>query len=235
VIEPFEVPQGPYRIRGLLTLPEGDEKYPCVILSHGLISSKESSKYRAISEAFLSSRMASCRFDYRGCGESEGRIEETTLSRRVEDLDAVVDWVFRHPSLHSGRIGLLGSSFGGCTSLVKAARDRRIACVSLWATPHLLEKKEESLPEEIAFSDSLYEDFAGYDLLAEAEKVSRALVIHGEMDEVVPAHEGKAIYRHLKQPKKWELIPGGDHVLSVPGHRERAISLSSSWFRRFFS
>jgi dipeptidyl aminopeptidase/acylaminoacyl peptidase len=235
VIEPFEVRSGPYRIRGLLTLPEGDGKHPCVVLSHGLISSKESSKYRALSAAFLSSGVASCRFDYRGCGESEGRIEETTLSQRVEDLDAVVDWVFQCPSLDHGRIGLLGSSFGGCTSLVKAARDPRITCISLWATPHLLEKKEESPPPEITFNDSLYEDFAGYDLLAEAEKVARALVIHGEMDEVVPAHEGKAIYRRLKRPKKWELIAGGDHVLSVPGHRERAIALSSSWFSRFFS
>ena len=235
MIEPFEVRSGPYRIRGLLTLPEGGGKHPCVILSHGLISSKESSKYRALSAAFLSSGMASCRFDYHGCGESEGRIEETTLSRRIEDLDAVVDWVCRYPSLDNGKIGLLGSSFGGCTSLAKAARDRRITCVSLWATPHLLEKKEENPPAEISFSDSLYKDFAGYDLLAEAKKVSRALVIHGEMDEVVPAHEGKAIYGHLKKPKKWELIAGGDHVLSVPGHRERAIALSSSWFRRFFS
>src|SRR5208337_1723243 len=104
----------------------------------------------------------------------------------------------------NGRIGLLGSSFGGCTSLVKAARDRRVACVSLWATPHLLENKEESPPAEISFGDSLYEDFARYDLLAEAEKVSRSLVIHGEMDEVVPVHEGKAIYRCLKRPKRWE-------------------------------
>ena len=234
MIKPFEVLSGPYRIKAVLTTPEGGGKYPCVILSHGLISSKESSKYLALSAALLASRMASCRLDFRGCGESEGRLEETTLTARLEDLGAVIEWVLGHPSLDNTKIGLLGSSFGGSTSLVKAARDPRIVAVSLWATPYLLEKKDESPPGELRFEDALYEDFARYDLLAEAGAVSRALVIHGEKDEVVPAREGEAIYRRLKEPKMWELIPGGDHILSNPGHRERAIRLSTEWFRRFF-
>ena len=70
-------------------------------------------------------------------------------------------------------------------------------------------------------------------MLAEAKSVSCALVIHGEMDEVVPAREGKAIYSSLKKPKRFELIKGADHIFSVPGHRERAITLSLDWFRRF--
>ena len=86
-----------------------------------------------------------------------------------------------------------------------------------------------------SFKDTLWEDFARYDLLAEAKKVSCVLVIHGEIDEVVPVHEGKAIYRNLKKPKNFELIKGADHIFSVQSHRERAIILSRDWFRRFFS
>ena len=97
----------------------------------------------------------------------------------------------------------------------------------------MLEKKDDGSLSGIEFKDSLYEDFAQYDLLAEAEKVSCVLVIHGEMDEVVPAREGKAIYEHAKEPKQFELIKGADHIFSVPGHRERAITLSLDWFRRF--
>lgn len=213
-------------------MPGSGGRSPCVILSHGLISSKESSKYAALSEAFRAAGIAACRFDYAGCGESDGRIEETTLSGRIGSLDAVFEWVLAHPSVDAERVGLLGSSFGGCTSLVKAARDGRVRCVSLWATPHMIEKKEETV-SEIEFGDILYADFARYDLLAEAEKVTCALVVHGEKDEVVPSGEGKAIYRRLKKPKKLELIKGGDHVLSVPSHRARAITLSLDWFRRF--
>jgi fermentation-respiration switch protein FrsA (DUF1100 family) len=221
------------RVRGILTVPEKSGTFPCVVLSHGLISSKDSSKYVALSAAFQAAGMASCRFDYQGCGESDGSIEETTLTARVANLDAVAEWVFSHPSLDTGKVGLLGSSFGGATSLVKAARDRRIRAVSLWATPYLLEKKDDGSLDEIKFKDALYEDFARHDLLAEARRVSCALVIHGEADEVVPSHEGKAIYEQAKEPKRLELIEGADHIFSVPSHRERAITASVEWFKRF--
>ncbi len=230
MLTPFEVAPGTYRIKGIFTLPDGGNKFPCVILSHGQISSKGSDKFVALAAAFQAAGAASCRFDYRGCGESDGRIEETTLSGRVADLDAVAEWVFNHPSLDGGRIGLLGSSFGGCTSLVKAARDPRVKCLSLWATPYCLDEKDDA--SEVEFEDALYEDFARYDLLAEAEKVSRVLVIHGDRDETVPCAEGKAIYERAKEPKRFELIEGGDHVFSDPGHRERAIRLAVDWFRK---
>jgi dipeptidyl aminopeptidase/acylaminoacyl peptidase len=152
---------------------------------------------------------------------------------RIGNLEAVSDWVMAHPSIDAERCGLLGSSFGGSTSLVKAAHDTRIRCVSLWATPHSLGNKEDPSAEGIAFKDSLYTDFAAYDLLEQARKVSRALVIHGKADEVVPSSEGEAIFRMLKDPKKLELIEGGDHTFSVASHRERAIKLSLEWFRRF--
>jgi dienelactone hydrolase len=232
--EPFELQSGKFTIRGLFTLPEGKGPFPCVVLSHGLISSKESSKYIALGEAFEAAGIASCRFDYHGCGESDGRIEETTLTIRNQNLDSVVDWVFKQPAVDTGKVGLLGSSFGGCTSLLKAARDSRIGCTSLWATPYMLGKKEDDSLSEIDFRQTLYDDFARYDLLEQAKTISCALVIHGENDEVVPAFEGEAIYKNIKEPKKFELIGGGDHIFSVPGHRDRVITLSLDWFRRFF-
>ncbi len=133
-----------------------------------------------------------------------------------------------------GAIGLLGSSFGGATSLLKASRDGRVECVSLWATPCSMGRKDDEGVPEVEFEETLYEDFARYDLLAEAGKVSCALVIHGERDEVVPISEGRAIFRNLKKPKKFQMIKGGDHVFSAPYHREKAINLALNWFRRFF-
>ncbi len=232
--ERFEIKSGPYRITGVFAAPDQQGKFPCVILSHGLISSKESSKYIALTNAFLTAGIAACRFDYHGCGESEGNVEDTTLTIRVENLNAVTDWVLGLSYIDTEKIGLLGSSFGGSTSLVKAATDKRIRCVSLWATPCSLDRKDEGGVSEIEFKDALFEDFKRYDLLAEARKVSCALVIHGQKDDVVPPSEGKAIYNNLRKPKKFELIKGGDHTFSVPNHREKAITLALNWFRRFF-
>lgn len=234
MIEPFGVESGGLKVSALATIPAGEHApYPCVVLSHGLVSSKESAKHIALSEALEAVGIASCRLDYHGCGESEGPIEETTLSIRIDNLRQTIAWLRGHQSIDGGRIGLLGSSFGGSVSLVVASRDRQIQCASFWATPYLLESKEDSSISGIEFKEGLFEDFARYDLLAEAKGVSRGLVIHGDVDEVVPFSEGAAIYGNLKEPKGFELIKGGDHVFSEAAHRDRAIALATKWFRQF--
>ena len=232
--ERFEIESRYNRISGIMHTPEGNGTFPCIILSHGLVSSKDGSKYIALAERLQQSGIAACRFDYHGCGESGGNLEETTLTIRVENLDTVMDYVLHHSGIERERIGVLGSSFGGSAGLVKAARDGRIQCLSLWATPYRLGKKDNGTVPEVVFDDTLYTDFARYDLLSEARRVSCALVIHGEKDYVVPIDEGRMIYRNLKKPKKFLMIKGGDHVFSVPSHREKAITSALNWFRRFF-
>ena len=233
MIESFEVKSLGFRIKGVLTTPRGNKKYPCIILSHGLISSKESSKYLAISENLVQDGIATCRFDYHGCGESEGSIEDTTLTIRVGNLDSVFEYVLTHHLIDPERIGILGSSFGGSACIVKSARDKRVRCISLWATPYILEKQGDGRISDIEFRDTIYNDFSTYDLLSEAKKISYALVVHGEDDETVPVHEGKAIYKNIKRPKKLSIIKGGDHIFSIASHREKAIELAINWFRHY--
>jgi dipeptidyl aminopeptidase/acylaminoacyl peptidase len=223
------------RISGIMVIPGEGRRYPCAVLSHGLVSSKESSKYMAVSQVFAEAGIASCRFDYHGCGESGGNIEETTLSIRLDNLNAIFDHVLDHPSVDPQKIGIIGSSFGGSTGLLKAARDERVRCLSLWATPHILESKEDDTISDIKFRQTIYTDFTSYDLLEEAKKVQRTLVIHGDSDEVVPCIEGKMIYKFLKKPKAIEIIKGGDHIFSVDAHRVKAINLALNWFRRYLT
>ena len=220
-------------ITGLLLIPEGSRRFPCVILSHGLVSSKESSKYIYLSERFCAAGIAACRFDYHGCGESGGNIGETTLTIRVRDLESVLDHVLGHHSIDEGRIGILGSSFGGSAALVEAAKNKKIRCAALWATPYMLEEKKDDSIADIPFQSTIYVDFSKYDLLADAQKVSHAIVVHGELDEVVPCFEGKAIYENLKRPKKLIVIKGADHTFTSLSHRDRAAEISLAWFKRY--
>ena len=57
-----------------------------MIASHGLLSSKDSEKYIALGERLSKEGIAMLRFDFRGIGESEGRLEDDTISRRITDL-----------------------------------------------------------------------------------------------------------------------------------------------------
>ncbi|MBA4391553.1 MAG: hypothetical protein C0399_11550 [Syntrophus sp. (in: bacteria)] len=234
MIQPFVINSLYNIISGLMIIPDTAKgPYPCVILSHGLISSKESSKYVALSEQFAAEGIASCRFDYHGCGESSGNIEETTLTIRLENLDAIVDYARNHVDIDPDRIGILGSSFGGVTCLLKASRDKRIQCVSPWATPYELNKTDDGNISDIKFKDTIYSDFLQYDVLAESAKVSHALVIHGADDDTVPCHEGKTIYERLQNPKRLEIIKGADHTFSNSVHRDEVISMGLTWFKKY--
>lgn len=144
----------------------------------------------------------------------------------------MVEYVRQHRGIDPLAIGLSGSSFGGSTTLLHAANDKTVRCAILMATPYRLEKRPDDELDEIGFTD-IYEDFLKYDLLTEAAKVSRGLVVHGEKDETVPWQEGAAIYANLLEPKQFELVKGGDHVFSDLTHRNRVIRLSVDWARRF--
>ncbi|HNY70508.1 MAG TPA: alpha/beta hydrolase [Syntrophorhabdus sp.] len=234
MVKKFEVSSAHNKIAGLMIIPPGRKKRPCVILSHGLVSSKESSKYALVSEVFAEAGIATCRFDYHGCGESGGDITETTLTIRLDNLDVITEYIINHPSIDPTNIGILGSSFGGTACVLKAAKDKRIKCISPWATPYRLDKDGDGTISGIPFKETIFTDFQKYDILFEARKVSDALVIHGEMDEVVPCEEGKTIYKNMKKPKKCVIIKNGDHVLSDPIHRDRAIKLGLNWFQGYF-
>jgi uncharacterized protein len=221
------------KISGILHLPEG--KNPsCVIASHGLLSSKDSEKYIALGERMSGEGMAMLRFDFRGIGESEGSEEDNTISKKIADLNAGVDFMRSYPGL-GNRIGLIGSSLGGFLSLIKASGDKEIRPVVIWATPLHLDdlgskKQEEDTPLP---PDAFFEDLPKHRLVPLLNKVSHCLVIHGEEDELVPLDQGLGIFYNLGVPKELHVIGGADHRLTDPAHRQRAIELSVSWFKKY--
>src|SRR3989449_11116524 len=100
------------RLALVLHVPEGRRRVPCVVACHGLSASKDSDKYLLLGDELPAAGYALARFDFRGCGESSGREDETTIATRIEDVESVLKLLGRHPRL-SGEFGLLGSSLGG--------------------------------------------------------------------------------------------------------------------------
>jgi uncharacterized protein len=217
-------------ISGILHLPDR-ENPPCVIASHGLLSSKDSEKYIALGTETAQAGMALLRFDFRGNGESEGGEEENTISKKLADLDSAIDFIKLRPGL--GRsIGLIGSSLGGFISLLRAAREKEIKTVVVWATPFHMDdlpsKKEEGYPLP---PEAFFEDLPKHRLTPHLPRVSNCLIIHGEKDELVPVDQAIGIFYHLGEPKEIHIIGGADHRLTHPLHRRRAIELSVDWFK----
>jgi dipeptidyl aminopeptidase/acylaminoacyl peptidase len=222
-----------HRISGILHLPE-KENSPCVIASHGLLSSKDSDKYIALGDRLAREGMAMLRFDFRGIGESEGRIEDDAVTRRIADLGSAINFVRSHPGLRN-RIGLVGSSLGGYVSLIRASMEKGINAVVIWATPFHLDdlgskkgKKDYPLPGQ-----AFFKDLPKHRLLPLLPEISNCLVIHGEEDELVPVDQSWEIFNSLGSPKEIHVIEGADHRLTEPSHRQRAMNLTVEWFKKY--
>jgi fermentation-respiration switch protein FrsA (DUF1100 family) len=222
------------KISGMLHLPN-EKNPPCVIASHGLLSSKDSEKYVALGERMAGGGIAMFRFDFRGIGESEGSEEDNTISKKISDLCAAVDFIRSYPGL-GNRIGLIGSSLGGFLSLIKASMDKEIKAVVIWATPLHLDdlgskKKVEDTPLP---PEAFFEDLPKHRLVPLLNKVAYCLVIHGEEDELVPLDQALGIFWNLSVPKELHVIGGADHRLTHPAHRQRAMELQWSGSRNIY-
>lgn len=76
------------------------------------------------------------RYDKRGVGQSGGRPETTTISDYAEDVRAIVTWLEKQrKDVDKRRIGLVGHSEGAWVAMLTAARDKRVAAVTLIAGP----------------------------------------------------------------------------------------------------
>ena len=163
-----------YRIQGTShAAGQRRRRHPCVILSHGLISSKESPSMWPSPRPSQAAGSRAAGSITRAAGRARGgsRRRPYREGSRTWRPSSTGSWVTR-PSI-AGRIGLLGSSFGGCTSLVKAARDDAHHGAYPSGPHPTCSKKRKALRRRIASSDSLYEDFASYDLLPRRKGISR--------------------------------------------------------------
>ncbi|UXN76016.1 alpha/beta hydrolase (plasmid) [Devosia sp. A8/3-2] len=76
---------------------------------------------------------SSLRIDFRGWGDSDGAIEETSYSTQIDDCLAAMDFIATQPNLGNGEVILLGWSQGGLVASSAAGRTNRPSGVALWA------------------------------------------------------------------------------------------------------
>jgi alpha-beta hydrolase superfamily lysophospholipase len=220
-----------FRLCGTLHLPAG-RPAPLVIGCHGLLSDRRSPKQIALAEACRRRGMAYFRFDHRGCGESEGRLETgASLDHRVSDLLHAVRHLYRRPDIQQ-RLGLFGSSMGGAVCIRAAGRAGAAAVVTCAAPVR-------SRPLKAAFEAAgLHGGRAWppwreeFDLTGDLSKTGNLLVFHGDADEVVPIAHAHDIIQGAADPKRLIIQKGGDHPMSDPGHQQAFIRTAALWFHQ---
>ncbi|MBN1962534.1 MAG: alpha/beta fold hydrolase [Deltaproteobacteria bacterium] len=183
-----------------------------VITCHGMFSNKNGAKQRMLADALLTCDIATLRFDFAGCGDSQGDMRNTTVSRRMADLDAAVNLI---ASCGAKRIGLFGSSIGGAVALLTAARDERIVAISTVAAvgdlASLIERQAENKKLREFFNPEILVDARAHDVLSAVTILHAPLfIIHGEDDDVVPCSDAHDIATSARNVTL-EIIAGIGH------------------------
>ena len=124
VVEHFQItlPDGG-RLAARLWLPEDAERRPVpAILEYIPYRKRDGTRGRdePMHSWFAEHGYAALRVDMRGSGESDGHLADEYLALELSDACEVIDWISRQRWC-SGRVGMIGKSWGGFNALQTAA------------------------------------------------------------------------------------------------------------------
>jgi fermentation-respiration switch protein FrsA (DUF1100 family) len=147
-------------------------------------------------------------FDYRGYGQSDGAVSDE--QGIYEDAAAAYDFMIRERGAAPGRLVLYGQSLG-TTAAAELAATR--PCGALVLESGLSSAADMArvvlpwLPRAVArMTKNKFDTRA---------KLPRArcpvLVAHGDLDEVIPVEQGRALFAAAPEPKRLHLVRGAGH------------------------
>jgi pimeloyl-ACP methyl ester carboxylesterase len=208
---------------------------PAIVFLPGYASDMEGTKALALDAWALSKGHAFVRFDYGGCGASEGAFEDQSLDDWLSDVCAVIDATV-------GPVVLVGSSMGGWLMLLAAlARPERvIGLIGIAAAPDFTDWGYSDAEKQVLLRDGRLEQPSPYGApmlttraLWQSGEALRVLdtpiaihspvrLIHGQADNDVPWDISMRIEARLRSADvQVILVKDGDHRLS----REQDIAL----------
>lgn len=210
---------------------------PTVIFLPGYASDMHGTKALALEAWARAAGQGFIRFDYAGCGESEGAFAEQTLAGWRDDVLAVID------ELAQGPVVLVGSSLGGWLMLLaaRARPERVVGLVGIAAAPDFtdwgfstddkmallrdgaLRRDNPYGPEPTLYTRAFWQSGEANRVLgAEIAFDAPVRLLHGQRDADVPWHHSTHLAGLIRAAdvQTW-LVKDGDHRLS----REEDIEL----------
>ena len=189
------------KIYGIAYVPETEsETVPLVICAHGLGGSYQSNA--AYAEQLASHGIAAYCFDFRGGGgsRSDGDTTEMSVMTEVSDLEVIMEAASGWEFVDENKIVLLGTSQGGITSAIAAARHtERVSGLVIMYPAFLIRDAVheqfdslEEVPDSFRFNwitagRPYVEDMWDYDVYEEiGNYTGKVLLLHGSADSIVP-------------------------------------------------
>lgn len=233
-----------------LTLPKSKRATGTLIIYvHGFASHQKGEKVLFLRDRFTAIGAAYLAFDHRGHGNSSGKMKALTITRNLEDLDAIL----RSKGRGFKRRILIGSSMGGQTAAWYAAHHPDLITANLLIAPgfRFLQNRLRELGTtglkrlkaegQITIKNEWSEVTIGQELLKDArhypvERLLKdyqtpTLIFHGTDDSAVPFQNSvDFIQKSNARPMQLLLIAGGDHRLT--DHKDALFAHMHTFCRR---
>ncbi len=240
--------QGKLAARISLPSMQAGEKVPMVIFSHGFGGDMKFHLFEPLLKNLNQLGIGVLRFDFNGCGQSEGKFENMTVPNEINDLINVIAYV-RQLSV-TKNISLLGHSQGGVVTSMASGRcgyPQIVSEVLLSAAAVLRDDALRGmthggrfdpwhLDEDVypvsgghSIGRSYIESAMNLPIYETAEKYSGpALVINGMADVVVPYTYAER-YNKVLDHSHLVLIPGENHTYNYSP--EYVIGIVTDWLK----
>ena len=197
------------------------------ILCPGYLDSKDYKHLVELAEGLSKEGYTVVRFDPTGTWESEGDISDYTMTKYIEDIKNVLEYMLSKSNYKNILLG--GHSRGGQMSILYAARDPRISIVlGIMPSSHrtmmrqrydewkkkgvsvsyrdLPDNKDKTIEFRVPFSH--VKDRDKYDVIKDVKKIKVPIIlIAGELDDLVLPEYVKEIFDNANEPKKFIIIP----------------------------
>ena len=212
-----------------------------VVVAHGFFNSRRGRLIQALGK-FLSQHYDVILMDFRGHGDSGGVF--TWTAKEFLDLEAVLS--FARPRYK--KIGVIGFSLGGATSLITAARSELIDSLFVISVPTQLSKIEYHFWNLNFENDILYSLIrdgkigkgvrSGAFWLKKEKPIEAAskikipvFYLHGTMDWIIRSWHSQELYKKTVSYKRMHILENGPHAeYLIRKKRDETLKLIGDWF-----
>lgn len=239
---------------GILHLPDFQKnkisKPPLLVICHGFQKSKTQKKYLLLARSAQKLGILVLRFDFEGCGDSEGDPKDLTVKREVSDLESAIQNTLAICDIDSRNIAILGDSLGACVATLFAKTYKNKIKTLIFWSPALCQKKllkkwysEKEIQKlkkkrfifkkekEISFAYYLENKNKDYSKLL-SEINLPILAIHGSKDEDIPLEFSKKLAKNYKN-FHLKVIKGANHKFENLFSQKKAISFTLKWLKKY--
>ena len=246
------------KLFGMLHRPiicQSGKKVPCVVILHGLGGNKIG-RFRInarLATALAENGIAAFRFDFRGCGDSEGLFSQVSFSSMTQDALTALSYVSNHPSIDPASIAILGKSFGGAVAVQTAGLflqhyPRAINGIILMAAVFDAKPWIQALSLEKGIdSFSFHGELLSHDLISQfrsynAKRALAALqdipffIIQGDRDTTIGTYHIEQYEALLKDKRGTQVVhlEQADHEFSIPSDQKIAIDATVKFAAQIF-